>query len=123
LLYWLVVRSKKLFKKSGSGGRPRRFACPSASCEANRGASQKRSSGGGKSEQDRATVVANSHPGKPAGKCHRKYTADGPPPAETGNGEMVRQERTAAAATTPAGQTPPPARLNMPMLGPGDIGG
>jgi len=21
------------------------------------------------------TVVANSHPGRPAGKCHRKYTA------------------------------------------------
>ena len=32
---------------------------------------------GGKSEQDRATVVANGHPGRPAGKCHRKYTADG----------------------------------------------
>ncbi len=30
---------------------------------------------GGKSEQDRATAVANGHPGRPAGKCHRKYTA------------------------------------------------
>ena len=33
---------------------------------------------GGKSEQDRATAVANGHPGRPAGKCHRKYTADIP---------------------------------------------
>ena len=35
------------------------------------------------------TVVANGHPGRPAGKCHRKYTADDPI-WDTGNGEMVR---------------------------------
>jgi hypothetical protein len=57
-------------------------------------------------------VVANGHPGRPAGKCHRKYTAD--VPMGTGNGEMVRQERTAALATAPAGQTPPPARPSKP---------
>ncbi len=34
------------------------------------------------------TVVANDHPGRPAGKCHRKDTAD--VPNRTGNGEKVR---------------------------------
>jgi hypothetical protein len=62
------------------------------------------------------TVVANGHPGRPAGKCHRKYTAD--VPMGTGNGEMVRQGRTAAPVTAPAGQTPPPARPSSWLLGP-----
>ena len=31
---------------------------------------------------------------------------------DTGNGEMVRQERTAVPVTVLAGQTPPPARPN-----------
>ena len=53
-------------------------------------------------------MVANGHPELSAGKCHRKYTAD--VPKGTGKGEMVRQERTAASVTAPAGQTPPPAR-------------
>jgi hypothetical protein len=34
------------------------------------------------------TVVVNGHPGRPAGKCHRKYTAD--VLIGTGKGEMVR---------------------------------
>jgi hypothetical protein len=38
------------------------------------------------------TVVANGHPGRPAGKCHRKYTASALALARKrdGNGEMVR---------------------------------
>src|SRR5918995_4772679 len=38
------------------------------------------------------TAVGNAHPGKPAGKCHRKDTADGAATREprTGKGEMVR---------------------------------
>jgi hypothetical protein len=40
-----------------------------------------------------------------------------------GKGEMVRQERTALLVTEAAGKTPPPARPNMPVLGPGDTGG
>jgi hypothetical protein len=66
-------------------------------------------------------VVANGHPGRPAGKCHRKYTAD--VPKGTGNGEMVRQERTAAPVTAPAGQTPPPARPSSWLLGPSEANG
>src|SRR6476646_11613961 len=36
-------------------------------------------------------AVGNAHPGKPAGQCHRKDTADGATAAasRTGNGEMV----------------------------------
>jgi len=44
-------------------------------------------------------------------------------PRGTGNGEMVRQERTAAPVTAPAGQTPPPARPSMLLLGPGNNSG
>ncbi|KPK45013.1 MAG: hypothetical protein AMJ65_01245 [Phycisphaerae bacterium SG8_4] len=40
----------------------------------------------------------------------------------TGNGEMVRQERTAALVTAPAGQTPPPARPSSWLLGPSAVG-
>jgi hypothetical protein len=37
-------------------------------------------------------AVSNAHPGKPAGKCHRKQTADGAATREsrTGKGERVR---------------------------------
>ena len=60
-------------------------------------------------------MVANSHPGRPEGKCHRKDTADGLYllgnlgvslsliGTGTGNGEMVRQERTAVSVTVLAG--------------------
>jgi len=45
-------------------------------------------SAGRKVRAGQGTVVANSHPGRPAGKCHRKYTADAP--MRAGKGEMVR---------------------------------
>ena len=72
---------------------------------------------GGKSEQGRATAVANYHPGRPAGKCSRKDTADDL--YGTGNGEMVRQERTAIQATVSALKTPPPARPSKLEIRPG----
>jgi len=45
---------------------------------------------GRKVRAGQGTVMANGHPGQPAGKCHRKYTADGLEFRGTGNGEMVR---------------------------------
>ena len=46
------------------------------------------SEAGRKVRAGQGTVVANGHPGQPAGKCSRKYTADDL--YGTGNGEMVR---------------------------------
>jgi len=70
------------------------------------------------------TVVANGHrgpapilprvakwgPGNPRESATEKTQPMVPTRRDTGNGEKVRQERTAAAVTSPARQTPPPAR-------------
>jgi len=48
------------------------------------------SNGRGKSEQGKGTVVANGHSERSAGKCNRKYTADGYYLcSDTGKGEKV----------------------------------
>ena len=88
---------------------------------------------GRKVRTGQGAVVANGHREQSQGKCHRKHTADGLVPTRSGaagqgsgKGEMVRQERTAAAVTSPAGKTPPPARPSsrstQVALGPGASG-
>ncbi len=66
-------------------GAPRRYAETVSQAVAEARPSRKVRTSQGK-------VVGESDPGKPAGKCHRKHTADGASTrgARTGKGEKVR---------------------------------
>ena len=59
-------------------------------------------------------MLASSQSGRPAGKCHREQTADGPAPWDRAQVRVKRCGKSAPAAgvTQPARQTPSGARPN-----------